>query len=71
MEPAQSLTQLPGITPPRPIHLKLSIDLFTEFTSGLLSVTGMLSTKDPVGLIYNFLVVGKAVSMFKEVVPYR
>lgn len=30
-----SFTQLPLITPMGPIHLKLSIDLFTEFTSGL------------------------------------
>jgi len=32
-------------------------------------VTGMLSTRDSLGLIYNFVVVGKAVGVFREMVP--
>lgn len=70
MEPAESFTQLPLIAPTRPIHLKLSIDLFTEFTPGLIFVTGMLSARVYFeSYLYNVVVVGKAVCMFKEIVP--
>lgn len=64
LELAESFTQVPSITPTRPIYLKLSIALCTEFTSGLPFVTGMLSTGPPLGPMYNSVVVGKAVCMF-------
>ena len=49
LEPAESFTQLPLITPARLIHLKLSIDHFTEGNSGLIFVTGMLAARDSFG----------------------
>lgn len=70
IEPAESFTQLPLIAPTRPIHLKLSIDLFTEFTPGLIFVTGMLSARVYFATyLYNVVVVGKAVRVFTEIVP--
>lgn len=70
IEAAESFTQLPLIAPTRPIHLKLSIDLFTEFTPGLIFVTGMLSARVFFATyLYNVVVVGKAVRVFTEIVP--
>lgn len=69
LKPAESFAQLPSITPTSPIYLKLSIDLFTEFTSGLIFVSGTLSTGNSFGsYLYNVVVVGKAVCMFSEIV---
>lgn len=69
MEAAESFTQLPLIAPTRPIHLKLSIDLFTKFTPGLIFVTGMLSARVSFESYLSNVVFGQAVCMFKEIVP--